>query len=67
MKQNVSEIGSNWHFRKNVKTSKKQEIVSDAAFKAWPFSFDFNFACKNSQVTAATCKYYCPFFFSVVY
>ena len=44
MKQNVSEIGSNWHFRKNVKMSKKQEIVSNATFKAWPFSFDFNFA-----------------------
>ena len=40
--------------------STKQEIVSDAAFKAWPFSSDFNFACKNSQVTAATYKYYCP-------
>ena len=39
--------------------STEQEIVSDAALKAWPFSSDFNFACKNSQVTAATCKYYC--------
>ena len=29
-------------------------------FKAGSFSFDFNFACKDSQVTAATCKYYCP-------
>ena len=48
--------------------STKQEIVSGAAFKVWPFSFDFNFACKNSQVTAATCKFYCPFFFfSVIY
>ena len=37
-----------------------KEIVSDAAFKAWPFSSDFNFACKDSQVTAATCKYNCP-------
>ena len=27
---------------------KKQEIVYDPAFKAWPFSSDFNFACKNS-------------------
>ena len=27
--------------------SAKQEIVSDAAFKAWPFSSDFNFACKD--------------------
>ena len=40
--------------------STKQEIVSDAAFKAWPFSYDFNFACKDGRVTAATCKYYCP-------
>ena len=40
--------------------SAKQEIVSDAAFKAWPFSSNFNFACKDGQVTTATCKYYCP-------
>ena len=38
--------------------STKQEIVSDAAFKAWPFLSDFKFACKNSQVTEAKCKYY---------
>ena len=37
----------------------KQEIVSDAAFKTWPFSFDFNFACKDGRVTAAICRYYC--------
>ena len=38
MKQNVSETGSNWRFQKNVKTClTKQEIVSDATFKAWPF------------------------------
>ena len=43
---------------KNMST--KQEIVSDAAFKAWPFSSDFNFACKDGRVTTATCKYYCP-------
>ena len=61
MKQNVSETGSNRRFRKNVKTClTKQEIVSDATFKAWPFSSNFHFVCKNSQVTAATCKYYCP-------
>ena len=30
------------------KMSTKQEIVYDAAFKAWPFSSNFNFACKNS-------------------
>ena len=38
--------------------STKQEIISNAAFKAWPFLSDFNFAYKNSQVTAAKCKYY---------
>ena len=46
MKQNVSEteIGV---YEKNAKT--------------WPFSTsDFNFAWKDSRVTAATCKYYCP-------
>ena len=37
--------------------STKQEIVSDAALKAWPFSSDFNFASKDG---AAKCKYYCP-------
>ena len=36
-----------------------QEIISDTTFKAWPFSSDFNFACKDGWVTAATCKYYC--------
>ena len=38
----------------------KHEIISDTAFKALPFSSDFNFACKDGQVTAATCKYYRP-------
>ena len=48
-------------FSKKCKNmSLKQEIVSDAAFKAWPISSDFNFLCKDSLVTAATCKYYCP-------
>ena len=42
---------------KNIST--KQEIVSDAAFKTWPFSSDFNFACKDGRVTAATYNYYC--------
>ena len=28
--------------------STKQEIVFDAAFKAWPFLSDFNFAFKDS-------------------
>ena len=40
--------------------STKQEIVSDAAFKAWPFSSDFNFACKDGRVITATHIYYCP-------
>ena len=37
----------------------KQKSVSDAVFKAWPFSSDNNIAIKDGQVTAATCKY-CP-------
>ena len=58
MKQNVSETESNWCFCKNVKNmSIKQESVSGATFKAWPFSSIFNFGCKDGQVTAATCKY----------
>ena len=40
--------------------STKQEIVFDAAFKAWPFLSDFNFACKDGRFTTAACKYYCP-------
>ena len=28
----------------------KQEIVSDAAFKAWPFSSYFNFTCKDYEL-----------------
>ena len=43
---------------KNMST--KQEIVFDATFKAWLFHPYFNFACKNCQVTAVTCKYHCP-------
>ena len=59
MKQNVSQTESNYRFRKNAKNmSTKQEIISDVAFKAWPFSSDFNFACKEDRVTAVTCKYY---------
>ena len=49
MKQNVSETGSKWHFQKKYKNmSTKQEIVSDATFKAWLFHLYFNFACKTS-------------------
>ena len=38
----------------------KQEIKSDAAFKAWPSSSAFNFACKDGCITAGTCKHYYP-------
>ena len=41
--------------------SKKQEIVSDAAFKAWPFSSDFNLHVKKiklPQLLAIGCKPY---------
>ena len=31
--------------------STKQDIISDAPFKAWSFSSDFNFTCKNGLVT----------------
>ena len=34
--------------------STKLEIISDAIFKAWPFPFNFNFACKGGQVIVAT-------------
>ena len=37
--------------------STKQESVSDAAFKAWSFSSDFNFASQDDRVTAVTCKH----------
>ena len=40
--------------------SSRQEIVSDAGFKAWLFLSDFYFICKDGQVSAATCKHYCP-------
>ena len=56
VKQKVIEAFS----KKCKNMSTKQEIVSDAAFKASPFSSNFNFACKDSRVTAATCRYYCP-------
>ena len=39
--------------------STKQEGISDAAFKALPFSSNFNFAFKDGQFTTATDKY-CP-------
>ena len=61
MKQNVSETGSKWRFQKNVKTclQKKKSYLMPLSSHGH-FSSDFNFSCKNSQVTTATCKYYCP-------
>ena len=48
MKQNVSETESNWFFQKKRESmSTKQESISDAVFKAQPFSSDFNFAIKD--------------------
>ena len=44
----------------------KHKIISDATFKAWTFSSDFNFACEDGQVTAATCKDYCPFYYQLL-
>ena len=35
-------------------------IKQETPFKAWRFSSNFNFACKDGRVTAATCKQYCP-------
>ena len=61
MKQ-INKRESNWGFQKKCKNrSTEQEIVSDATFKAWSFSSDFNFVCKDDRVNTATCKYYCPF------
>ena len=50
-KQNVRETESNWRFRKECKNiSIKQESVSDAAFKAWLFSSNFNLAYKMVEL-----------------
>ena len=50
-------------FSKKCKNmSMKQGLISDAAVRTWPFSSDFRIACKDGRVTAATCKYYCPYF-----
>ena len=60
MKRNISKTGRNQSFRKNVKTClQNKKTLSDVAFKTWPFSSDFNFACNDGRVTAETCKYYC--------
>ena len=44
--------------------STKQQNISDAAFKAWAFSSDVNFTCRDGQVTAGTSKCYCQMFVS---
>ena len=49
---------------KNEIMSRKQENVSDAAFKPWSFSSYFNFACKDDRFNTATGKYYCQLFVS---
>ena len=56
VKQNAIDI-----FKKKVKTCLQNKKVSlrPHHFKAWPFSSDFSFACKDGRVAAATCKY-CP-------
>ena len=46
--------------------STKQESVSDAAFKVWPFSSDFNSASQDDQVTAVTWKH-CPLAVSPIF
>ena len=61
MKQNVSETESYRRFVKKCKNmSPKQESISDATFKACPFSSDFDFASKDDQGTTTTCRYYSP-------
>ena len=48
MKQNVSETESNWSFLKKCKNMPtKQEIISRAPIKTWPFSSNFNFTYEN--------------------
>ena len=48
-------------FSKKCKNmSPKQESISDATFKACPFSSDFDFASKDDQGTTTTCRYYSP-------
>ena len=47
MKQNVSETESMAFLKKRKNMSTKKESISDAAFKAWPFSSDFKFAFKD--------------------
>ena len=53
MKQKV--IGVFEKMSKNMST--KQESLSGATFKGWPFSSVLNFGCKDGRVTTATCKY----------
>ena len=61
MKQSFSETGSNWRLRKNVKTCPQNKKLYLLLLSRYGhFHPYFNFACENSQVTAATCKCYCP-------
>ena len=60
MKHNLNETENNWSLWKKCKNmTTKQEITSDSTFKTWPFSSDFNFACKEGRVTTVPYKYYC--------
>ena len=48
MKQNVSETEGNWCFLKKCKNMPtKEEIISRALIKTWPFSSTFNFTYKD--------------------
>ena len=49
---------------KNMST--KQEIVSDATFKAWPFSSDIDFACKDGRVSTATSICFKPYHYQLL-
>ena len=64
MKWNVSKTKEFEFLKKCKNISTKQENVYDAAFKAWPFSSDFNFTSRDGRFNATTCKYYCQLFVS---
>ena len=40
--------------QKLVFSKKCKNVLFDTVFRKWPFSSDFNFACKDGRVTAAT-------------
>ena len=64
MKQNVNKTKELEFLKKYKNMSTKQQNISDAAFKAWAFSSDVNFTCRDGQVTAGTSKCYCQMFVS---